>query len=252
MIEVEGLSCFAGKKQILSDVSFCLSKGEFAALIGNNGSGKTTLLKCLTRNFAFQSGKIKIDQKDLSSFSYKELAKKVAFVPQHTDLMFDFSAHQLVLMGRTPYQKPLYFDSEKDLEIVEQAMKQTGTWHLRNSNAKTLSGGEFQRVIIARALAQQTPILMLDEPISNLDIHHQFEVMSLLQEINAKGITVLIILHELNMTMQYCNKVLLMQEGKMVAQGKTSDILSVENIERFFDVKAQISPADKHIIISKK
>ena len=132
MIEVRNLNYVAGKKKILSDISFSLSSGGFYGIIGNNGSGKTSLLKCLTRNNDVVNGKIEIDGRDLNSYSFKELAKKIALVPQHTELMFDFSAHQLVLMGRTPYQRPLYSDSSEDLKIVEQSMKQTNTWHLRN------------------------------------------------------------------------------------------------------------------------
>lgn len=252
MIEVRNLNYVAGKKKILSDISFSLSSGGFYGIIGNNGSGKTSLLKCLTRNNDVENGTITIDGRDLNSYSFKELAKKIALVPQHTELMFDFSAHQLVLMGRTPYQRPLYSDSSEDLKIVEQSMKQTNTWHLRNSNAKTLSGGEFQRVIIARALAQQTPVLMLDEPISNLDIQHQFEIMSLLKQINQEGRTVIIVLHDLNMTMQYCDDVLLMQNGRLAVQGSAKEILNKENIEHYFNVKTEISESGNRIFISKK
>ena len=136
----------------------------------------------------------------------------------------------MYLVKETSYNKKgtlniCVLGSSEDLKIVEQSMKQTNTWHLRNSNAKTLSGGEFQRVIIARALAQQTPVLMLDEPISNLDIQHQFEIMSLLKQINQEGRTVIIVLHDLNMTMQYCDNVLLMQNGRLALQGSANSFI---------------------------
>lgn len=240
MIEVKSLNYSVGKREILSDLSFTLKRGCFCGIIGNNGSGKTTLLRCLTRNHDVEKGMIRIAGKDICSYSFKDLAKQTAFVPQRTELMFDFSAHQIVLMGRQPYQKPLYSDNAEDLKTVEEAMKQTDTWHLRDANARNLSGGEFQRVIIARALAQQTPILMLDEPVSNLDIHHQFEIMSLLQSINVEGRSILIVLHDLNLAMQYCKQILLIQNGKVGAYGETKEILTKENIEKHFDVKAEI------------
>lgn len=240
MIEVRNLNFNAGGRMILSKVSFALEKGCFCGIVGNNGSGKTTLLRCLTRNNDIAKGKVWIDGRDIVSYSFKDLAKQMAFVPQRTDLMFDFSALQIVLMGRNPYQKPLYSDNEEDLRVVEQAMKQTDTWHLRNANARHLSGGEFQRVIIARALAQQTPVLLLDEPVSNLDIQHSFEIMSLLKSINENGRSIVIVLHDLNLAMQYCKQILLLQNGNVAAMGSTPEILTKENIEKYFNVKAEI------------
>lgn len=250
MIEVKGLNYAVGERKILSDVSFGLESGCFCGIIGNNGSGKTTLLRCLTRNHDVGKGKIRIAGRDICSYSFKDLAKQTAFVPQRTELMFDFSAHQIVLMGRKPYQKPLYSDSSEDMKTVEMAMKQTDTWHLRNANARNLSGGEFQRIIIARALAQQTPVLMLDEPVSNLDIHHQFEIMSLLQSINAQGRSILIVLHDLNLAMQYCKQILLIQNGRVGAYGETKEILTKENIERYFDVRAEIIEKQGNLLTS--
>ncbi len=244
MIEVNNLCCTLGGKNILSEVSFKVERGGFYGIIGCNGSGKTTLLKCLTRNAAYQKGSIRIDDRNLEKYSFKSLARKISLVPQHTDFMFDFSSHQLVLMGRIPYQMPLQSDRTEDLLEVEKAMKATNTWHLRNSNAKTLSGGEAQRVIIARALAQQTPVLMLDEPISNLDISHQFEIMNLLKRINAEGRTVIVVLHDLNLTLRYCDKILLLHGGRLVEQGQTSQILHPETIERYFNVKASLTASN--------
>ena len=138
--------CLSAWRAVASPRSpFTLKRGCFCGIIGNNGSGKTTLLRCLTRNHDVEKGMIRIAGKDICSYSFKDLAKQTAFVPQRTELMFDFSAHQIVLMGRQPYQKPLYSDSAEDLKTVEEAMKQTDTWHLRDANARNLSGGEFQR-----------------------------------------------------------------------------------------------------------
>lgn len=238
MIETKNLCLRLGKKDVLSDVSVAFAEGSFCGIVGTNGSGKTSLLKCLTRNIKPTSGSVVLDGRNLESYSYRELSKRQSLVPQHTQLMFDFSAHQLVLMGRIPYQKPLANDQAEDLAAVEKAMKQTSTWQFRNSDAKTLSGGEFQRVIIARALAQQTPIIMLDEPVSSLDLSHSFEIMELLESINREGKTVIVVLHDLNLAMRYCKSVLLLSEGRVAAFGATDKVLTPENIERFFGVRA--------------
>ena len=241
MIEVNRLNYTIGEKQILKDINFQIEKGKIYGILGNNGSGKSTLLKALSRINPVKNGKVFINQKDINLYSSKHLAQTIALVPQQTNLMFDFSALQIALMGRIPYQKPLYADSEEDLEIVKQSMLRTNTWHLRDMNAKNLSGGEFQRLIIARALSQQTPILMLDEPISSLDIHHQFDIMNLLKQINKEtNTTILIIIHDLNLAMRYCDEVILLNQGELVAKGESKQVLTQENISKHFGIKVDI------------
>lgn len=238
MIETKHLCLRLGKKDVLSDVSVGFAEGSFCGIIGTNGSGKTSLLKCLTKNLKPSSGSVYLDGQNLENYSYRELSRKLSLVPQHTQLMFDFSAHQLVLMGRIPYQKPLANDRTEDLATVKKAMKLTSTWQFRDSDAKTLSGGEFQRVIIARALAQETPVIMLDEPVSSLDLSHSFEIMELLEKINREGKTVIVVLHDLNLAMRYCKDILLLSEGRIAAFGPTKEVLTTQNIERFFGVRA--------------
>lgn len=241
MIKVQGLNYIIGEKQILHDINFQIEKGKIYGILGNNGSGKSTLLKALSRINNIKSGKILINNKDINQYSSKQLAQTIAVVPQQTNLMFDFSALQIALMGRIPYQKPLYSDSEEDLEIVKQSMQLTNTWHLRDMNAQNLSGGEFQRLIIARALAQQTPILMLDEPISSLDIRHQFDIMELLKRINKeRESTILIIIHDLNLALKYCDEVILLNNGELVASGESKAVLTKENISKHFSISVDI------------
>ncbi len=242
MIEVKQLNYTIGEKHILKNINFQIEKGKIYGILGNNGSGKSTLLKALSKINPIKNGKIFINQKDINLYSSKQLAQTIALVPQQTNLMFDFSALQIALMGRIPYQKPLYSDSKEDLEIVKQSMQRTNTWHLRNMNAKNLSGGEFQRLIIARALSQQTPILLLDEPVSSLDIRHQFDIMELLKQINKESqTTILIIIHDLNLAMRYCDEVLLLNQGELVAKGESKQILTEENISKHFGVKVNIN-----------
>lgn len=241
MIEVNRLNYTIGEKQILKDINFQIEKGKIYGILGNNGSGKSTLLKALSRINPIKNGKVFINQKDINLYSSKHLAQTIALVPQQTNLMFDFSALQIALMGRIPYQKPLYTDSQEDFEIVKQSMLRTNTWHLRDMNAKNLSGGEFQRLIIARALSQQTPILMLDEPISSLDIRHQFDIMELLKQINKEtNTTILIIIHDLNLAMRYCDEVILLNQGELVAKGESKQVLTQENISKHFGIKVDI------------
>ncbi len=241
MIQVKNLTYTIGKKQILNNISFQIEKGKIYGILGTNGSGKSTLLKALSRINPVKNSTIFLDGKDINQYSSKQLAQTIALVPQQTNLMFDFSALQLALMGRIPYQKPLYSDSEEDLAIVKESMLLTNTWHLRDMNAQNLSGGEFQRLIIARALSQQTPVLMLDEPVSALDIRHQFEIMNLLKKINKDtNTTILIILHDLNLALKYCDEVILLNKGDLVAFGQSKQVLTQENISKHFGIKVDI------------
>lgn len=241
MIEVKNLSYRYAEKQILNHVSFVVEEGGFYAVMGANGCGKTTLLKLLAGLLAPKEGEVLVDGENISQYNVRALARKMAFVRQHPQTDFEFSAFETVLMGRNPYQRHLQNESEEDWNIVEQSMRQTNTWHLRYSRPSEISGGELQRVMMARALAQQTPIMLLDEPISNLDISHQFEILDLLRSISREERkTVLIVLHDLNMAMQYCEKLLLLHGGHVLYKGPIGDGLTQQNIATAFGVKASV------------
>jgi iron complex transport system ATP-binding protein len=246
MIEVKNLTYKANKQKVLlSDLSFEIEAGGFYGVIGNNGSGKTTLLRCLSKTLNVESNTIFLNHKDINTYSARRLAKQIAVVPQHTDFLFDFSAHQIVMMGRSPYQKRLRSDSEQDLQSVQRAMEQTSTWHLRDRSVKVLSGGELQRVIIARALAQDTPAILLDEPVSNLDIKHQFEIMNLLSTLNRQANkTIIIVIHDLNLALTYTNHLFVLDNGSLIANAPTKDILTGENISSIFSIKAAVIEDD--------
>ncbi|MDR1725106.1 MAG: ABC transporter ATP-binding protein [Bacteroidales bacterium] len=242
MINVTNLTYKATKeKTLLYNMSFEIKQGGFYGIIGNNGSGKTTLLRCLSKTLSVRDDTILLNKVDINLYSYRQLAKQIAVVPQHTDFLFDFSSHQIVMMGRVPYQKRLRSDSIEDLQIVQRAMEQTNTWHLRNTSVKVLSGGELQRIIIARALAQNTPCILLDEPVSNLDIKHQFEIMNLLLSINEKEKkTIIIVIHDLNLALKYTQYLLVLQQGKLIANDYTQNILTSQNIKNIFAINATI------------
>lgn len=250
ILEVNNISYSVREKNIIEDISFSLEKGGFYSVIGTNGSGKTTLLRCIANSIETTKGSIKINNKPINKYTPKLLAHMISVVSQHTEFLFDFSSFQVVMMGRMAYQKLLQTDSPEDLNIVEQCMKKTNTWQLKDRSIKQLSGGELQRVMIARALAQQTPIILLDEPVSSLDIRHQFDIMELLKQINKENnTTIFIILHDLSLALKYSDKVISLKDGHLIHFGETKDILNKENIEKLFEIKADIID-NKHIILN--
>lgn len=243
MIHLHDLTYHYGAKPVLSRLNTHIEEGGFYAVMGANGCGKTTLLRLISGLLQPTEGSITINGRPVQQYAARELAQQMAFVRQQAQTDFEFSAFETVLMGRNPYQHRLQNESEQDWKIVEQCMQQTHTWHLRLAKPSQMSGGELQRVMVARALAQQTPIMLLDEPISNLDIAHQFEVLDLLRNINRQEHkTILLVIHDLNMAYQYCDKLLLLHQGSIRFQGDIRDGLTPEHIAQVFGVRAQVSP----------
>ncbi len=225
-----------GRREILRDVSADVAAGRITAVMGPNGCGKTTLLRLIGGLLEPTAGVVTVDGRDVGSYRPREMAQKVAFVRQHAQTDFDFSAFETVLMGRNPWQRRLQNESQEDWDIVERCMRQTGTWELRFAKPAQMSGGELQRVMIARALAQQTPVLLMDEPVSNLDIAHQIDVMRLLKE--AEGKTTLIVIHDLNLALQFCDDLLLLHDGRCLYHGPIAEGLTEGNIGTVYGVKA--------------
>lgn len=241
MIEIKNITCRYGAKLILDDLTLNVEEGTFLAIMGANGCGKTTLLRCIAGLLKPTAGTIAINGTAISHFTPRQMAQRVAIVQQHPQTDLEFSAFETVLMGRNPYQRRLQNESQADWDIVEQCMRQTNTWHLRFALPSEMSGGELQRVMIARALAQQTPILLLDEPTSNLDIAHQFEIMELLRDINrSQHKTILLVIHDLNMALRYCPSALLLHQRRILFHGPMANALTPENILSVFEVNAMI------------
>ncbi|WP_298613162.1 ABC transporter ATP-binding protein [uncultured Odoribacter sp.] len=223
--------------QALKDISFEVDTGDMLAIIGQNGSGKSTLLKCMNRILKVNKGSIEINERPLTSFSPAKLSQIMAYIPQTEETLTGLTVFDTVLLGRKPYisGKP----SQTDLEFVSELLFRLELEEEAMRTLNTLSGGQQQRVFIARALAQQPSILLLDEPIANLDIYHQMKVMKLLQQLSAEGITVIITIHDINMAARFCNKALMLKGGTVFACGDQSVYIS-ENIGHLYDIQVEV------------
>ena len=226
------------RSNILKGIDFELHDKEFLGIIGPNGSGKSTLLKCIYRILKPDSGVIYLDGRMLDEFSYRETALKMAVVAQHSNYNFDFTVLSIVLMGRTPYKKLLDGDSTEDIDIACSALKKVGLSGMEDRLFSTLSGGEQQRVILARALTQDTECLLLDEPTNHLDIKYQLQIMDVAKTTRK---TVIAVIHDLNIAAMYCDRIIVMNEGEIVALGTPKDVLTVERIYELYGVRSLVT-----------
>jgi iron complex transport system ATP-binding protein len=235
MIEANSISYRYLADWALQDVSFQVGKGEFIGVIGPNGSGKTTLLKVLYRLLSPQRGEVLFERVPLKKMSQRDIAKRIGVVAQETYPVFPFRVIEIVLMGRSPYLGHLMFESEKDLEIAKKAMEWTEILPISERPIDELSGGERKRVFIARALAQEPEVILLDEPTANLDIHHQMEFLDLILALNReKGLTILMASHDLNLASEFCDRLILLQKGGIFKMGSPQEVITRENIERVY------------------
>lgn len=246
-INTEGVTFSIGKSDILKSVDIDVKNKEFVGIIGPNGSGKSTFLKCLYRNLKPTSGVIKLDDIDLSNITVKESAKKIAVVAQHNYYNFDFSVLDIVLMGRSPHKKIMERDSKDDYEIVENVLKKVDMIEYKDRNFSSLSGGEQQRIILARALAQDTECLILDEPTNHLDIKYQLQLMNILKSLE---IEVIAAIHDLNIALMYCDKIYVLKDGNIIAYGNPNEILTRELIKEVYEVDSIINKDKKGNILS--
>lgn len=247
MIEIKNLNFSYNDKKILKNINFSLEKPEFLCLLGPNGSGKTTLLKNICGLLKVQHGKISFDNKDLLKLNRKELSKNVAIVNQNQENPYEYLVKELVEMGT--YVLNLKYSEKKN--FLEEIYKLTEIKEFLDRSINTLSGGEKQRVYLARALGQNTPLLLLDEPISNLDLKHQVIIMELCKTLVAKGITVICVLHDINFALNYSDKVILMKKGEIKAFGDKT-IITEELIYEVFEQEVEFIKYKGKIIITPK
>lgn len=226
---------------ILSDVSLSIAAGEFFVIIGPNGAGKTSLLKVLSGLQKPLQGKVVIKNKDLSRYGRRSLAQIMAIVPQHIEVGFPFSVTDAVVMGRSPHLGILGLEGKNDFHIAEEAMRFTEVSHLAERKLFQLSGGELQRVIIARAICQQPEIILLDEPTTALDPAHQLKIMDLMEKFRMEqGTTIVMVSHDLNLASMYGDRLLLLKEGKVVKTGAPGSVLTKELLEESYGCRMQV------------
>lgn len=231
ILVLQNLCCGYTKFQ-LSDINIDIPKGSFAGIIGPNGSGKTTLFRAITGTLGLKSGKILLSDKNMRELSLRERAQNIAIVSQFIEAG-DMSVEDYVLMGRIPYHSRFnFFETGEDFVIARKYMEMTDTWRFKDQLMSELSGGEQQLAGIARALTQQPQLLLLDEPTSHLDITHQVRILNVLQQLNQEmGLSVLMVIHDLNLASEYCDRLILVNKGKIHTQGTPEDVLTFQNIE---------------------
>lgn len=236
-LKVNNLNFSIDKKEILKNISFDVPKGSFIGIIGPNGSGKSTLLKNIYRLYKPCSGEILLDNKNLFKMKNKDCAKKIAVLAQESNSQFDFTIEQVVKMGRYPYKSMFEEYSKEDLKIVYDMLKKVGLENLKDKSFSNLSGGEKQRVLIARALVQNTDFLILDEPTNHLDIGYQIQLMDLIKSLN---ITTLSAIHDMNLASMYCDYLIVMKHGRIITCGTVKEVITKEMLKEVFGVNTYI------------
>lgn len=247
-IAVKNLKVLDGQHQILADVNLHVKNRNFIGIIGPNGSGKSTLLKAISRAIKSESDEISYDGRDINRLSHKESARLLACLDQEHEMPFDFQARELIMMGRYPYKKFFETENKKDEEIVDWAIDQVGIQQLQYKNYQHLSGGEKQRVLIARMIAQESEIFILDEPTNHLDISYQLELFKFLYETDT---TVISAIHDLNIAARFCDYLFVMKDGQVFRQGEPEEILTSQTIAEVFNVDVEVikHPTKSQLVI---
>lgn len=237
MIETEELCVSIGKKRIVDHSTIHVDEGEFVGLIGPNGSGKSTMLKAIYRTLEPESGTITVNGVMLRDSSLRESALNLAVVSQHNYYNFDFMVEEVVMMGRTPHKKSMEMDNEEDRRIVDESLEKVGMSDFKGRKFSSLSGGEQQRIILARALTQMSPCLVLDEPTNHLDVKYQLDVLDIVKGL---GSTVLCALHDLNLAAQYCDRIYILEGGRVRYEGSPYDVITEDVIQEVYGVKSSV------------
>lgn len=233
----DAVQMFIGGRQILKAIDIQLRNKEFLGIIGPNGSGKSTFLKCVYRVMKPTAGTIRLDGRELDELSYRESALRLAVVAQHNFYSFDFTVLEVVLMGRSPHKKMLERDNPSDYAIARAALVKVGMEGFEERNFSTLSGGEQQRVILARALTQQTECLVMDEPTNHLDIKYQLQIMDI---VKALDVTVIAAVHDLNMAAMYCDRLVALKDGQIMGAGTPEELLTESFIYDMYGVESRV------------
>jgi len=243
-LDLRGVTFGYGDEAVVRDVSFSVGRSEFVGIIGPNGSGKSTLLRLMSGYLRAWQGEVHVAGRRVESYGRRELGRLLAVVPQETLVTFPFSVTEMVLFGRTPHVGGFGFDREADLAAARRAMERTETAHLARRAITELSGGERQRVILARALAQEPALLLLDEPAAFLDIRHEVEMYDLLRDLQRQGMTVVSVLHDLNIAALYCDRLLLLHEGRLAQAGTPADVITYATLTAVYGTEVYVAQND--------
>ena len=236
MLQIENIRCGYKEKIILNDLSTTFEGKKIAGIIGPNGSGKTTFLRAITKALPLLGGRIVLNGKDIALMSYKEIAQYIAVANSDIEASFDISVEDFVALGRIPHQQPLqFFENDYDWGKIEQALRLTDMTSFRKRQLSALSAGERQLAIIAKALAQEPKLLLLDEPVVHLDIAHQRHILDLIKRMHEENdLSVIIVLHELNLAAEYCDELRLFEQGRVFASGTPEEVLRKQMIETIY------------------
>jgi iron complex transport system ATP-binding protein len=244
-VETEAVGFRYARETALEDVSLRVEPGEVVGLLGPNGSGKSTLVKIISGILPHYDGSARVDGVEVRTAPRRDLASMLAVVPQETTFGFPFTVLQTVLMGRHPHLAGLAFETQSDVELARAALGRCGAAHLQDRTIQELSSGERQRVVFARALAQEPRALLLDEPTSFLDIRHQTELYDLVRELATRDHTaVLTVLHDLNLAAEYCDRIYLLRQGRVAAAGRTGEVLNYANLTSVFETEVYVDTND--------
>ena len=239
-VVTEGLSYRIEEETLLDGVCLRVEQGQFVGIIGPNGAGKSTLLRALSGILRQEHGAVSVEGADLRAMSSRDVAARLALVPQIAPYTQGFTSFELVLMGRYPHLGRFQIEGGRDNRIALDAMRRTDTERFAGRTLDTLSGGERQRVFVSRALAQQPRVLLLDEPTSNLDVYHQLRVLDLVRQLVDDGLTAIAAIHDLHMAARYCDRLVLLSEGRVLAEGTPEEVLTPEAIESAFGVRCTV------------
>ncbi|MDO5089383.1 MAG: ABC transporter ATP-binding protein [Leptotrichiaceae bacterium] len=241
-IENVGFSYNNNGEKLLKDISINIEKGEFIGILGPNGCGKSTLLKIMLKYLPFHEGVVKIENKELKNYKQSELSKLLGFVPQKSSLSMPLTVEEIIYMGRVPYIKNKWtgFEKEDDEKVIE-VIKKLDLEKFRKRNAFSLSGGEFQRVLLARALVQNTKIILLDEPTSALDMNYALEIMKITSQfVKGESITAVMVLHDLNLAALYCDNLVFLKEGKIMYKGTPKELFRPEVFREIYGFDCKV------------
>ena len=239
-LQIKNLKFAYNDKEILKNINLRFNTGYFYSVIGPNGSGKSTLLKNIAKIVSPEENSIMIDNKDITKINKKELSKIISVIPQEINIDYDFTVYDIVLMGRNPYKKFFQDFNANDREIAQKYMKETNTWQLRDKLITELSGGEKQRVIAARALAEEADIFLLDEPTSHLDLQYQIEFLKIFRNLKKDKI-IIAVLHDLNLSSIFSDQIILINSGKIIDKGIPSEVISTKNIKDVYNLSVEIN-----------